>query len=238
MSELPTTSEGSVVSAINNYYSRQLTPAQIAAGEHRNFVGGLWHEIGALQFEFLLQKGLRPCHKLVDIGCGALRCGVPIIRYLEEGNYYGLDINASLIEAGKFELAKAGLTAKYPTFLVNDKFGIDRFGISFDFAIAQSVFSHLDMNLIIQCLAETRKVLTSSSKFFCTFFLAPWPGHTAPIQHQPGGVITNSNRDPFHYSFSEMERLAGAAGFSANLIGRWGHPRSLQMLQLSIGEPG
>lgn len=220
--------------AINNYYTRQLTPAEIAAGEHRNFVGGLWHEIGALQFEFLLRQGLLPFHKLVDIGCGALRCGVPIIQYLEEGNYYGLDINASLIAAGECELKKEGLTAKYPTLLVNDKFEIDRFGVSFDFAIAQSVFTHLDMNLIIRCLVETRKVLTSGSKFFCTFFRAPWPGHIAPIQHQPGGVVTNSDCDPFHYSFREMDWLAETAGFSAELIGEWGHPRNLQMLQLSV----
>jgi ubiquinone/menaquinone biosynthesis C-methylase UbiE len=222
------------VNAINNYYTRQLTPEEIAAGEHRNFVGGLWHEIGALQFEFLLRQGLLPFHKLVDIGCGALRCGVPIIRYLEEGNYYGLDINASLIEAGKCELTKGGLTAKCPKLLVNDKFEIDRFGVSFDFAIAQSVFTHLDMNLIVRCLVETRKILTSGSKFFCTFFLAPWPGHIAPIEHQPGGVITNYDRDPFHYSVREMEWLAETAGFSAKLIGQWGHPRNLQMLQLSI----
>jgi ubiquinone/menaquinone biosynthesis C-methylase UbiE len=222
------------VSTINNYFARQLSPAEIAAGEHRNFVGGLWHEIGGLQFEFLLRQGLLPSHKLVDIGCGALRCGVPIIRYLEEGNYYGLDFNASLIEAGKCELAKEGLTAKCPTLLVNDKFEIDRFGVSFDFAIAQSVFTHLDLNLITRCVAEARKALTSDSKFFCTFFPAPWAGHVASIQQQPGGVVTKFDCDPFHYSFREMELLAETAGFSAKLIGEWGHPRNLQMLQLSI----
>jgi hypothetical protein len=86
---------------VNQYYERQLTPEEIAAGAHRDLVGGLWDEIGVLQFDFLRQQGLLPQHKLMDIGCGALRCGIPIIRYLDEGNYYGLDINASLIEAGQ-----------------------------------------------------------------------------------------------------------------------------------------
>jgi len=221
---------------MNNYFTRQLTPAEIAAGEHRNFVGGLWREIGALQFEFLLREGLLPFHKLMDIGCGALRCGIPIIRYLKEGNYYGLDFNASLIEAGNCELAKEGLTAKRAKLVVNDKFEIDSFGVCFDFAIAQSVFTHLDGDLILRCLVETRKVLNPGGKFFCTFFLAPWPRHHAPIQHQPGGVITKFDRDPFHYSFREMESLAETAGFSAKLIGEWGHPRNLQMLQLSIAQ--
>src|ERR1043165_9261696 len=100
------------MSAISLYYTRQLTRKEIAKGEHRNFVGGFWHEIGNLQFEFLLGQGLLPSHKLVDIGCGALRCGLPIIRYLEKGTYFGLDINASLIEAAKSELSLAELTSK------------------------------------------------------------------------------------------------------------------------------
>ncbi len=55
------------------HYSRQLSPAEIAAGAHRAFVGGRWDEIGRSQFEFMKQRGLLPEHKLVDIGCGALR---------------------------------------------------------------------------------------------------------------------------------------------------------------------
>src|SRR5262249_29760893 len=152
-----------------------LTSAEIAALEHRNFVGGLWQEIGTLQLDFLLRHGLRLHHKMLDIGCGALRCGIPIIRYLDKGNYYGLDNNASVIEAGNYELKNEELTGKQPKLLVNDRFEIGRFRVLFDFAIAQSVFTHLDMNLILHCLVETRKNLARNAKFFSTFFLAPWP---------------------------------------------------------------
>ena len=124
--------------AINSYYVRQLTAREIDVGEHRNFVGGLWQEIGDLQFEFLMRNGLAAHHTLIDIGCGALRCGIPIIRYLDCGNYFGLDINSSLIEAARSELANEGLTNKHPQLLVNEKFDFGRFGVHFDFAIAQS----------------------------------------------------------------------------------------------------
>jgi hypothetical protein len=100
------------VKNINSYYDLQLTPEEILAGEHRPLVGGLWSEIGQLQFEFLRRNGLLPVHKLLDAGCGALRCGIPIIKYLNPGNYYGLDINESLIAAGKHELEQEGLTGK------------------------------------------------------------------------------------------------------------------------------
>jgi len=219
--------------AINSYYVRQLTAAEIAAGEHRNFVGGLWQEIGDLQFEFLMRNGLAAHHTLIDVGCGALRCGIPIIRYLDCGNYFGLDINSSLIEAARFELANEGLTNKHPQLLVNEKFDFARFGVYFDFAIAQSVFTHLDAKLITECLIELHKVLKPDGKFFATFFQAPSAGHAEPIRHEPDGVVTNFDADPFHFSFSELDQLAAIAGFSARLIGDWNHPRGQQMLELS-----
>ncbi|HEY7982454.1 MAG TPA: hypothetical protein VID19_13355, partial [Candidatus Eremiobacteraceae bacterium] len=37
---------------------------------HRAYVGGIWEEIGKLQFDFLVAHGLRPEHHLVDVGCG------------------------------------------------------------------------------------------------------------------------------------------------------------------------
>jgi cyclopropane fatty-acyl-phospholipid synthase-like methyltransferase len=221
------------MSAISPYYTRQLTRKEIAKGEHRNFVGGFWHEIGTLQFEFLLRHGLLPGHKLVDIGCGALRCGLPIIRYLETGNYFGLDINESLLEGGKRELALAELTDKRPKLLLNNKFELDRFGVLFDFAIAQSLFTHLDMNSIVRCLREARKVLHSGSKFFISFLQAPHSGHLEQVRHEPGGVVSNLDSDPYHYSFAELQWLAASAGFTAELVGNWNHPRNLQMLQLS-----
>ena len=36
-----------------NAYWRHLAAAEIASGEHRSLVGGLWDEIGKLQLEFL-----------------------------------------------------------------------------------------------------------------------------------------------------------------------------------------
>ena len=218
---------------INNYYVRQLTAQEIAAGEHRDFVGGLWQEIGNLQFEFLKQNGLSAHQTLIDIGCGALRCGIPIIRYLDAGNYFGLDLNSSLIEAAKCELTNARLTHKQPHLMVNENFEFGRFGVRFDLAIAQSVFTHLNARLISQCLVELHKVLKPGGKFFATFFLAPYSNHTGTISHQPGGVVTNFAADPFHYSFAELDQLAAISGFSASLIGDWNHPRGQQMLELS-----
>jgi hypothetical protein len=57
-------------------YDRELPPEEIRAGVHRDLVGGLWEELGRLQFEFLVGAGLRPEMRLLDIGCGCPRGGV------------------------------------------------------------------------------------------------------------------------------------------------------------------
>jgi hypothetical protein len=45
-----------------NAYGRQLTPEEIESNVHRAFVGGMWEEIGRLQFDFLRGQGLKPDH--------------------------------------------------------------------------------------------------------------------------------------------------------------------------------
>lgn len=213
-----------------NSYGRQLRPDEIAAGQHRKMVGGMWEEIGHLQFDFLKQHGLLPGHRLLDVGCGCLRGGIHFLRHLNKGNYYGLDINSSLIAAGRMELASAGLLGKTPNLLVNDKFEFSSFGVKFDFALGLSVFTHLFMNHIARCLVEAKKVLQPNGRFYATFFQAPHPAYLTPILHQPGDVTTNYDSDPFHYSYEEIQALAANVGLATELIRDWQHPRSQKML--------
>jgi cyclopropane fatty-acyl-phospholipid synthase-like methyltransferase len=216
-----------------NQYARQLSDAQIEAGMHRDFIGGMWEEIGKLQFDFLRQQGLLPEHKLLDIGCGALRGGVHFVAYLEPGNYYGLDLNSSLLEAGRRELALAGLTHKSPHLAGSDSFALQKFGQTFDYLLAVSVFTHVLTNDILRCLRAVREVLAADGRFFASFFCAPHSAHLAPIIHEPGSVKTEYDRDPFHYSIDEMRMLAEDAGLSVRVIGQWNHPRAQQMLVFS-----
>ncbi len=98
-----------------NSYWKQLSPGEIQAGHHRDFVGGLWDEMGHLQARLLRSRGRQPSHRLLDMGCGALRGGRQYLRYLAPGHYFGVDINASLLEAGRREVQLAGLQDRDPT---------------------------------------------------------------------------------------------------------------------------
>jgi len=216
-----------------NSYGRQLTEEEIRTGGHRQYVGGAWEEIGLLQFEYLCQQGLRPQHFLLDVGCGALRGGLHFTRYLEESHYYGIDINASLIEAGERELREAGLVYKRPQLAVSRKFEFSQFGRQFDFALAQSVFTHLPFNHILRCLIEIRKVLSPSGTFYATFFEAPESGHLAEIAH-PGGALTHYDEDAYHQSWEEVQWMAKVARMQVKLIGDWQHPRNQRILAFSL----
>ena len=71
------------------YDDPAIVASQVRAGQHREMIGGLWDEMGQLQFDFMCARGLLPEHRLLDLGCGALRGGVHFARYLQPGKYYG-----------------------------------------------------------------------------------------------------------------------------------------------------
>jgi SAM-dependent methyltransferase len=213
-----------------NAYDRQLSSTEIDAKEHRKFVGGYWEEIGNLQCSFVKRHGLLPHHLLVDVGCGALRGGIPIARYLDAGNYHGIDINASLIEAGTREIEEERLTGKNLQLLTSGTFALGAFGKQFDYAIAISLFTHLPMNHIIRCLVETKRVLKPNARLFATYFEVPVSACLEPVKHTPGDIVTSYDADPYHYSFEEFEWMASCAQLNVDRIGEWGHPRDQRML--------
>ena len=123
---------------------------------HRAYVGGSdsesWYSIGRLQYHFLVSKGLKSNHKFLDLGCGSLRLGQFLIPMLDKGNYFGLDVEHELIDEGsKNEMLFNVIETKKPTFIINDEFKLNPCD-EYDFAIAQSLFTHMSMNLNLKCL--------------------------------------------------------------------------------------
>lgn len=212
--------------------------AERVADDHRERVGGLWSEIGELQFRFLVERGLRPEHRLLDVGCGAFRGGIHFLRYLEPGNYFGIDVDRELIDAGlRREVAPAGLLDRLPArnILVSGLFEASRFGVTFDFALAQSLFTHLAANQVRRCLIEIARVMEPGGSFYGTYFECP-EGHPEerPLTHVPGQITTRMDSDPFHYSFEAITGFAkGLPWLVERVPGSWEHPRSQRMLRFT-----
>ena len=219
-----------------NKYGFTLTDEEIAAGVHRGKVGRDWEGTGKLQYEFLVAQGLAPASKLLDVGCGALRAGILLAKYLEPGGYHGIDVNESLIRAALVhELPLAGLQDRVPAenLRVTDRFECD-FGVAFDFAIAQSVFTHLPLNHIRLCLYQLSRVMTPGGRFYATFFEAP---ANTPYDRRVQQVIRKTwpERDPYHYRRADL-RWAGetVADWKVRYIGDWGHPRGQRMMEYTL----
>lgn len=213
-------------------YDSKETREQAAQGGHRRLIGGLWEEMGSLQAEFLKARGLRPHHRFIDIGCGSFRAGVKLIPYLDAGNYYGIDPVAELLDAGYAnEIEASGLAARFPRdhARVSGRFDISGFGCSFDFGIAQSVFTHLPIKRLTECLSAIAPFFVKGGTFFATVFLVA--EGTREFIHSPGGIVTYPDRNPYHTTLGALEQAGKHPGWKMTVIGEWNHPRNQQMVQ-------
>jgi SAM-dependent methyltransferase len=198
--------------------------------DHRAVVGGMWEEMGRKQLEYLVEQGLRPDHHFLDVGCGSLRGGIHFVRYLEPDRYCGLDIQQPLLDAGRRELDAAGLDPDAAWLMQDDAFRFGRFERRFDFALAQSVFTHLPFNTIMRCLAEIECALRPGGRFYATFFRHPAPRLSAEPLRQTEKITSYPDRDPFHYDPDVFRWAVEGSTLDVELVGDWDHPRNQQML--------
>jgi hypothetical protein len=135
-----------------------------------------------------------------------------------------------LLRAGEeVELGAELCARKDPTLVVMDDFSLASLGQRFDWVLAQSLFTHLDLATIGRCLAGVAEVLGPGGRFYATFF-EPELGRSGPTLHAPGGVVTYPDRDPFHYDFDVLDQAARGVGLRASNLGSWSHPRDQKMM--------
>ena len=204
----------------------------IAKGQHRQAIGGLWEELGKLQFDFMRSQGLMPHHQFLDIGCGSLRGGVKFIAYLESGHYWGIDNSAELLNLGwEKELYSENLQSRQPKnqLVYLGDFEFYKLEQSFDFALAQSVFTHLNFNKIRRCLDRLASVMKAGGKFYATFLEAPLESQLEKPMERPR-CTSYSDRDPFHYRFEDFQYAIKDMQWELSYIGQWNHPADTRVL--------
>lgn len=174
--------------------------------ERQYGVGGLWDEIGKLQFNYLVSKGLKPEHYLLDIGCGALRGGVHFIGYLNQSHYYGFDNRESVLEAGRnIEIPNYKLKKKNAQLFNISDFNISGFDVEFNFMLAQSIFPHLQDDGIKRCISSVMPKLKSGGVFYATIFVQ---------------------------TLWKVKKITQELNVDCQYVGDWEHPRDQRMLAL------
>jgi SAM-dependent methyltransferase len=171
--------------------------------------------IAAMTFNLLTTLGLRQHHSLLDVGCGSLWIGRLLISYLNHGKYFGIESNESLVKEGlKRELGGTLVEIKRPTFFFSDSpETVAEPKVSFDFALAQSIFSHCGLDLIKNWLGAISRSLTEDGALVATFL--------------PGEVDSTSTGwvypECVSYRPPTLRRAAAGAGLRFELLD-WKHP--------------
>ena len=142
----------------------------IESWDIRQKPGNKKYDIRKQQLELMQKYGMKPHHKLLDIGCGYGRGGVLFMEYLDKGNYYAFDKEPWLLSCFMGGIEREKLQDKNPDIRLIDNFEMDEFNTYFDYMIAQSVFSHITKEFIDKCVGTVTKWLNPDGKFLATFF--------------------------------------------------------------------
>jgi SAM-dependent methyltransferase len=127
------------------------------------------------QSDFLIAHGLRPEQRLLDIGCGTLRGGIPLIEYLDAGHYFGIEAREEALKEAYAALAEAGLEGKSPTLIHSaDPAGVN-LREQVQVAWAFSVLIHMEDPIVEACLGLVARVLDEGGVFYANVILGDGP---------------------------------------------------------------
>lgn len=155
-----------------------------------------------VQPAFLRKQGLLPNHVFLDLGCGWLRGTIELIDYLEEGNFYGIDISKANIEKARVRAKQS--SEHIPNLAVAGRFEIKQIWpkVQFDYVLAASLFTHIYPSDLEECLHAISTVLRG--KFYTTIF------KDSTVTVSDGWCGTCIDHDPDHLTMSRrasFERL-------------------------------
>ena len=160
---------------------------------------------GRFQLELLLLEGLQKEDRVLEIGCGALTAGIPIMSFLESGNYAGIDPNKWLIDASlQVDENQEASYQKQPVFLYNPNFDATSLNTSFDYIISHSIISHAAHWQLPLFLENCSKVLKENGKVLFSLRL------TEPNEYGNEGATEETRANEWQYpgnSFFHKETI-------------------------------
>ncbi len=168
----------------------------------KRFLGGAKYDferLGRAGFEVLLSEGLRPSSRVLDVGCGALRLGYWLMRFLDAGCYFGIEPNRDMLELGLRELVEPEIVERADAhFDSGDQFDFSVFGERFDFVVARSIWTHASKAQIDAMLDSFAATCGPRAVFLASYYPAGvtfglghrWPGLESLVTRLPLAEIS------------------------------------------------
>jgi SAM-dependent methyltransferase len=187
-----------------------------------------WGLSGRLQLDLLKQSGCTEASKVLEIGCGCLNAGLPIMKFLEPGHYVGVEPNKWLIDAILKDKEVAEVVAsRKPQFVYSDSFDASSANMLFDFVISHSVLSHASKRQVELFLRNLKRVLKPEGKILASLVMTNRKGKPLRDSNDPTWVYHNPRkravlrilgfkapRSVTHFSFETVKSVAAANGFA------------------------
>lgn len=130
-------------------------------------IGGIPDVMGPWQLELMKKCGLEPDDTLLDLGCGTLRGGLHLIRYLDEGKYTGVDPLPELLADGQRLIEQANLEDRRAVLLELSAIDTIEHGVA-RFVLTQSVLNHLGEEQIEATVSLVARVMSRDGVWVST----------------------------------------------------------------------
>jgi SAM-dependent methyltransferase len=190
-----------------------------------NFLGGPkqdFERVGRLGFQVLLSEGLVPSSRVLDVGCGALRVGYWLMRFLDPGHYFGIEPQRETLKLGLEQLVEPAVVERaHAQFAANDDFDFSVFGEQFDFVFARSIWTHASKPQIAAMLRSFATTAAPGAVFLASYYPASvWfgVGHRWPRLQ---GAVTKLPLTQLSPMIGRLPALASSGEYEgAEWVGR------------------
>ncbi len=189
--------------------------------------------------------GLKPHHRVLDVGCGVGRVTVPLTRYLDnKGSYEGFDIVKSAIHWCRKRIQSRFSNFRFTHIdLKNDLYNLRTSSEAKDFAFPYSdeefdmvfltsVFTHMLLDDVDNYLEQIHRVLKPGGVCFATFFI---------MNEQAREFMKKSGKEMFetrldhHYLFHAKVKEANVAYDEKYLVDRMIESKGFKLEQVHHG---
>jgi SAM-dependent methyltransferase len=186
-----------------------------------------WDKAGQLQLDYLIDAGLTPSSRVLDIGCGALRAGRKIIAYLNSGHYYGIDSDRQQLDAGyALELSPLNLASRCPRENLAHSAKFRHLHLTepqIDFGICVSVMRGLTIAHVQVCLERVAPYFKPGGQLHVSFLELPAARPLSAAYTNMARFVSHAVTVPSHFYRRSMEEAALTSAWRPSYIGQWGH---------------